>query len=103
MKYYWIASTIEIKKAVLPCREINTKKYAILLILSHFRPCMLVFKVILLIILIDLLSQFIDHFYNIFRSSKSGPCLLAVKVKLMVWKAKAFVPSMHLKDSRFVS
>ena len=30
MKYYWIASTIEIKKAVLPCREINTKE------LCHF-------------------------------------------------------------------
>ena len=25
MKYYWIASTIEIKTVVLPCREINTK------------------------------------------------------------------------------
>ena len=29
MKYYWIASTIGIKTAVLPCREINTKKYVI--------------------------------------------------------------------------
>jgi hypothetical protein len=25
MKYYWIASTTEIKTAVLPCREINRK------------------------------------------------------------------------------
>ena len=29
MKYYWIATTIEIKTAVLPCREINTKNYVI--------------------------------------------------------------------------
>ena len=29
MMYYWIASTIEIKTAVLPCREINKKTYAI--------------------------------------------------------------------------
>ena len=29
MKYYWIALTIEIKTAVLPCREINTKNYVI--------------------------------------------------------------------------
>ena len=29
MKYYWIASTIGIKTAVLPCREINTKKYVV--------------------------------------------------------------------------
>ena len=26
MKYYWIALTIDIKMAVLPCRENNTKK-----------------------------------------------------------------------------
>ena len=25
MEYYWIASIIEIKTAVLPCREIKTK------------------------------------------------------------------------------
>ena len=29
MKYYWIASNIEMKTAVLPCREINTKKSVI--------------------------------------------------------------------------
>ena len=29
MKYYWIASTIEIKTAALPCGGINTKKYVI--------------------------------------------------------------------------
>ena len=29
MKYYWIASTIEIKTAVLPCREINTNNCVI--------------------------------------------------------------------------
>ena len=55
MKYYYIASTIEIKTAVLSCREINTKNYAIFVpflpILSHFRLFfLLVFKVILLII-----------------------------------------------------
>ena len=27
MKYYWKASTIAIKTAVLPSREINTKNY----------------------------------------------------------------------------
>ena len=29
MKYYWIASTIEIKTAVLPCRENNAKNCVI--------------------------------------------------------------------------
>ena len=44
MKYYWIASTIEIKTTVLPSREINTKIVSFLLILSRFRPILLVFK-----------------------------------------------------------
>ena len=35
MKYYWIASTIEIKIAELPFLEINAKNYVFLLILSH--------------------------------------------------------------------
>ena len=29
MKYYWIASTVEIKTTVLPYCEINTKNYVI--------------------------------------------------------------------------
>ena len=66
MKYYWIASTIDIKTAKLPCREIKIKNCHFFPILSHFGPFL---KVILLIIF----SYFIDHFYNIFRSSKSGP------------------------------
>ena len=41
MKYYWIASTIEIKTTVLPCREIYKQNDVVfmsfLLILSHFR------------------------------------------------------------------
>ena len=44
MKSYWIVLTIEIKTALMPCREFNTKKLSFLLTLSHF----------------------IDHFYNIF-------------------------------------
>ena len=43
MKYYWIASTIEIKTAVLPCRKINTKNMS-LLILSNFRPFFITYK-----------------------------------------------------------
>ena len=35
MNYYWIASTIEIKRAVLPCREINRKKNVIF---ADFKP-----------------------------------------------------------------
>ena len=38
-----------------------------LLILSHFRSFLLIF-----------LSHFIDHFYNIFRSSKPGPWILII-------------------------
>ena len=41
MKYYWIASTIEIKTAVLPCREINTKYYVKLLIENKLIICAL--------------------------------------------------------------
>ena len=48
MKYYRTASTIEIKTAVLPCREIYTKNYII---------CMPVMVI---------LSNFIDHFYRFF-------------------------------------
>ena len=33
MKYYWIASTIEIKTAVLPCPETNKK----IVILADFK------------------------------------------------------------------
>ena len=75
MKYYLIPSTIEIKTTVVPSREINTHVIfmSFLLILSQFRPFLLIF-VILLIMFIDFLSHFIDHFYNIFRSSHSGPC-----------------------------
>ena len=50
MKYYCIGSTIEIKTAVMPCREINTKKLSFLLIVSHFRPFFLLIFVSLLII-----------------------------------------------------
>ena len=35
MKYYWTASTIEIKTAVPPYREINVINYVIF---SNFRP-----------------------------------------------------------------
>ena len=55
-------STIEIKTAVLPCREINTKIMPFLLILSHFRQFSLNFSDLF----IDF-CHFIDHFYNIFR------------------------------------
>jgi hypothetical protein len=34
--YYWIASTIEIKMAVLPRREINTKNYVIFAYFKSF-------------------------------------------------------------------
>ena len=57
LKYYWIALTIEIKTAVLPCREINTKHCHISwfqVILAYFID----FKGILLIIFIDLFSSF---------------------------------------------
>ena len=37
MKYYWIASTIEIKTAVLPCREINTKNCHYYVIFADLR------------------------------------------------------------------
>ena len=96
MKYYWISSTIEIKTAVLPCREINTKIMSFLLILS-----------LLLIIFIGFLSHFIDHFYNIFRSSKSGPWLLhkktyteftdIVKYCLVVLQKKIYLSSKNKK------
>ena len=36
MKYYWIASTIEIKTAELPCLEINMKNYVILADIKSF-------------------------------------------------------------------
>ena len=36
MKYYWIASTIEIKTTVLPCREINIKNYVIFADIKSF-------------------------------------------------------------------
>ena len=68
MKYYWIASTIEIKTAVLPCREINRKNYVLFVIVSHIAH------------FYWFLSHFIDHFYNIFKSSKSRPWLLLVLV-----------------------
>ena len=66
MQYYWIASTVEIKTAVLPCGEMNTK----IVIFSDFKSFWAIFIdfVILLVIFIDFLSHFIDHFYNIFRS-----------------------------------
>ena len=51
-------SLIEIKMAVLPCREINTKNYV------SFAD----FKSFLLI-----LSHFIDHFYNIFFLDHQSP------------------------------
>ena len=54
MKCYWIASTIEIKTTVVPCPEINTNIVifmSLLPILSHFRPFILIFKVIFTIIL----------------------------------------------------
>ena len=77
MKYYWIASTIEIKTSVLPSREINIKNYVIfmlfLLILSHFRPFLITFKVILLIIFIDFLIHFIDHFTIFLGHQNPGP------------------------------
>ena len=59
MKYYWKASSIEMNTAVLPCPEIITKvaiSLYFMLILSHFRPFLLIFKVILLIIFIDFKS-----------------------------------------------
>ena len=65
MKYYWIPSKIEIKMAVMPCRQINTKYYVIFADFKSFHA-----------IFIDLLGHFIDNFYNIFRSSKSGPWFL---------------------------
>jgi hypothetical protein len=39
MMYYWIASTIEIKTAVLPCREINTKIMSYYVIFADFMKC----------------------------------------------------------------
>ena len=44
MKYYCIVSTIEIKTAVPPCRDINSKNCAIFATLQHFRPFLLFFK-----------------------------------------------------------
>ena len=56
MRYYWIASTIEIKTTVLPCCEINTQK------LCHFYDTFADFKSFYAIF-IDFVSHFIDHFY----------------------------------------
>ena len=69
MKYYWIASTIEMKTDALPSHEINTK----IVIFADFKSFALIFKVILLIIFIYFSTPFIDYSYKIFMSSKSGP------------------------------
>ena len=37
MNYYWIVLTIEIKTAVLPCREINTKNCHFYVIIADFK------------------------------------------------------------------
>ena len=55
MKYYWIASTIEIKMAVLPCREINTNKLCCYVSFADFKAFYSTF--------IDFLCNFIDSFY----------------------------------------
>ena len=65
MKYYWIAPTIEIKPAVLPCRKITTKIWHFYITFADFKSFETIF--------IYFLSHFIDNFYDIFRSSKSGP------------------------------
>ena len=79
MKYYCIVSTIEIKTAVPPCRDINSKNCAIFATLQHFRPFLLIFK-----------NHFIDHFYNIFRSSKSGPRLSQLFSLSMAYGTRRF-------------
>ena len=76
MKYYWIGSTIEIKTGVLPCREFSTK----ILILSYFRSFLLIFKPLYWSFLLIFFKYFISHFYNIFRSSKSWPCSLLIRI-----------------------
>ena len=43
MKYYWIALTIEIKTAVLACREINTKNYVNFADFKSFYAILLIF------------------------------------------------------------
>ena len=47
MKYYWITLTIEIKTAVLPCREINIKNYVISADFKSFSAIFIDFLVIL--------------------------------------------------------
>ena len=43
MKYYWIASTIEIKMTVLPCHEINTKNCCFYVIFADFKSFYAIF------------------------------------------------------------
>ena len=59
MKYYWIALTIEIKTAVLPCCEINTKNYVI-------------FKLLLLILNDQILYKSHTLFDTIIHSSHNN-------------------------------
>ena len=54
MKYYWIASTLDIKTALLPCREINTKNYVIF---ADFKSFLQYFQVIELRALIIIMNQ----------------------------------------------
>ena len=60
MNYHWIASTIEIKTAVLPSREINNY-----VIFADFKSFQAIF--------IDFLGHFIDNFYNILGHQNPGP------------------------------
>ena len=62
MKYYWIASTIEIKTAVLPCREINTNNYLILADFKSFYWTSLL-----------ILRHFIDHCTIFLGHQNPGP------------------------------
>ena len=60
MKYYWIASTIEIKPTVLLLTQKIVIFMSFVLILSHFRPFLLIF-------------HFIDNFTISLGHQNPGP------------------------------
>ena len=63
MKYYWIASTIEIKTTVLPCCEINTKNYVIFADFKSFQAIFVDF----LSHFYRFLGNFIDHYFQVIK------------------------------------
>ena len=90
-------STIEIKTPVLPCREINTKNVifmSYLLILSHFRSFLFIFKVILLIIL--------QYFYVIIRALVIALVFISVMMMMMMMMMMTTTIIDRLREVRYV-